>query len=61
MGFAKYANCCGLIFMEKRHTMKSIKIYTVKNFYAYNIDITNVVTSSLLRADLFLLLLQLLF
>ena len=29
--FAKYASYCGLIFMDKRHTMKSIKnLYTMK-------------------------------
>ena len=28
IGFAKYASCCGLIFVDKRHTTKSMKIYT---------------------------------
>ena len=27
-GFAKYASYCGLVFMDKRHTMKSTKFYT---------------------------------
>ena len=26
--FTKYASYCGLIFVDKRHTMKSMKIYT---------------------------------
>ena len=26
--FAKYASYCGLIFVDKRHTMKSTKIHT---------------------------------
>ena len=25
---AKYASYCGLIFVDKRHTMKSMKVYT---------------------------------
>ena len=29
IGFAKYASYCGLIFVDKRHTMKSTKIYTL--------------------------------
>ena len=28
IGLAKYASYCGLIFVDKRHTMKSTKIYT---------------------------------
>ena len=29
---AKYASYCGLIFMDKRHTMKSMKIYAAQKF-----------------------------
>ena len=32
--FAKYASYCVLIFVDKRHTTKSTKIYTPQNFYA---------------------------
>ena len=32
VGFAKYASYCGLIFVDKRHTMKSTKIYTPPKF-----------------------------
>ena len=32
VGFAKYASYCGLIFMNKRHTTKSTKIYTPRKF-----------------------------
>ena len=31
-GFAKYASYCGLIFMDKRHTMKSMKFYIPQKF-----------------------------
>ena len=30
--FAKYASYCGLIFVDKRYTMKSTKIYTPRKF-----------------------------
>ena len=30
--FAKYASYCGLIFVDKRHTMKSTKNYTPRKF-----------------------------
>ena len=30
--FAKYASYCGLIFVDKRHTMKCTKIYTPQKF-----------------------------
>ena len=30
VGFAEYAIYCGLIFMDKRHTAKSMKIYIAK-------------------------------
>ena len=30
--FAKYASYCGLIFVDKRHTAKSTKIHTPRNF-----------------------------
>ena len=30
--FAKYASYCGLFFMDKRHTTKSMKIYTTQKF-----------------------------
>ena len=30
--FAKYASYCGLIFVDKRHTMTSTKIYTPQKF-----------------------------
>ena len=33
--FAKYASYCGLIFVDKRHTIKSMKIYKSKNFHTY--------------------------
>ena len=32
VGFAKYASYCGLIFMDKRHATKSMKIYTPQKF-----------------------------
>ena len=32
VGFTKYASYCGLIFVDKRHTMKSTKIYTPQKF-----------------------------
>ena len=32
VGFAKYASCCGLIFVDKRHTMESTKNYTPQKF-----------------------------
>ena len=41
--FTKYTSYCGLIFVDKRHTMKSVKIYTpqkfihLENFYVYGI------------------------
>ena len=42
VGFAKYASYYGLIFMDKRHTMKSMKIYTRQKFlcaqYSYLIN-----------------------
>ena len=42
VGFTKYASYCGLIFMDKRHTMKSTKIYTPQKFlrvrYTFNIN-----------------------
>ena len=32
-GFARYlATCCGLIFMDKEYTTKSMKIYTPRKF-----------------------------
>ena len=30
--FAKYASYCGLIFVDKRHTTKSTKIYAPRKF-----------------------------
>ena len=30
--FAKYASYCGLIFVDKRHTTESTKIYTPQKF-----------------------------
>ena len=30
--FAKYASYCGLIIVDKKHTMKSTKIYTPHKF-----------------------------
>ena len=30
--FAKYASYCGVIFVDKRHTTKSMKIYTPRKF-----------------------------
>ena len=30
--FAKYASYCGIIFVDKRRTMKSMKIYTPQKF-----------------------------
>ena len=32
VGFANYASFCGLIFVDKRHTSKSTKIYTPQKF-----------------------------
>ena len=32
VGFAKYASYCGLIFVDKRHTTKSMKIFTPQKF-----------------------------
>ena len=32
VGFAKYASYCGLIFVAKRHTTKSTKVYTPQKF-----------------------------
>ena len=32
VGFTKYASYCGLIFVDKRHTMKSTKIYAPRKF-----------------------------
>ena len=32
VGFAKYASYYGLIFVDKRHTTKSMKIYTSQKF-----------------------------
>ena len=32
VGFANYASYCGLIFMDKRNTTKSMKIYTSRKF-----------------------------
>ena len=37
--FAKYASYWGLIFMDKRYTMKSIKFIHLENFYAYGIGL----------------------
>ena len=32
VGLAKYASCCGLIFVDKRHITKTTKIYTPRKF-----------------------------
>ena len=32
VGFAKYASYCGLIFIDKRYTTKSMKIYIPQKF-----------------------------
>ena len=33
VGFAKYDGCCEFNFVDKRHTTKSTKFITLKNFF----------------------------